>query len=80
MPCKVQNFRRGEACGKEPDTRRSRYACIVEAHESTRKRLEKTQLKDHEDRIAGKGFNSMSHYNLVHRFILMLQGVESLDA
>ena len=36
---------RREACGKEPDTRRSRYACIVEAHESTRNRLERTLPK-----------------------------------
>ena len=33
MPCKIQNLQRREACGKEPDTRRSRHACIVEALE-----------------------------------------------
>ena len=42
----------------------------MEAHESTRNRLERTLPNDHEDRIAGKGFNSLSHYNLVHKFIL----------
>ena len=66
MPCKVQNLRHKEACGEnEPNTRRSRYACIVEAHESTRKRLEKTHQKGHEDRVVEKGFNSLSHYSLV---------------
>ena len=35
----------------------SRNVCIVEPLESTRKRLERTLPKDHEDRIAGKGFN-----------------------
>ena len=32
-----------------------------------------TQRKDLQDRIAGKGFNLLSHYNLVHKFILLLQ-------
>ena len=80
MPCKVQNLQRGEPCGKVPNTRRSRYACIVEAHESARKRLERTQPKAHEDRIAGKGFNSLSHYNLVHKFITVPKAVKIPDA
>ena len=42
-----------ESCGKEPDTRRSKCARIVEADKSTRKRLEKTLSKDHDDRIEG---------------------------
>ena len=33
----------------------SRNVCIVEPLASTRKRLERTLPKDHEDRIAGKG-------------------------
>ena len=41
----IWSSQRREACGKEPDTRRSRYACIVEAHESTRNRLERTLPK-----------------------------------
>ena len=40
---------------------------------STRKRLEQTPPKDH---IAEKGFNSVSHYNLVHKFVLMLQAMK----
>ena len=28
----------------------------------------KTQQKDHDDHIAEKGFNSLSRYNLVHKF------------
>ena len=65
-----------EPCDKESATPRSKYACIVEAHESTRRRLERTQPKDDEDRIAGKGFNSLSHFNLVHKFIPMLQAMK----
>ena len=44
-------------CG-ESDTRRSEDACILEAHESTRKRLERTLPKENEGCIAGKGFGS----------------------
>ena len=43
------------------------YGCIVESHESTRQRAESSQSKIHEDRVAGKGFTSMTHKNLVHR-------------
>ena len=42
-------------------------ACVVEAHASTRQRLEST----HEDHIAVKRFNSISPCNLVHTFIQM---------
>ena len=52
-------------------TRRTKYACIVEGDESSRKRLEGTLHKDHEDHIAGKGNNSLNHYNHVHKFIPM---------
>ena len=41
----------------------SKHACIAEAHESARKRLEATPPKDHDDPIAEKGFNSLSHYD-----------------
>ena len=35
----MKSLQRREACGQEPDPRRSGNACIVEVHESTRKRL-----------------------------------------
>ena len=38
--------------------------CMVESHESTRQRAESLQSKAHEDRIDGKGFTSMTQYNL----------------
>ena len=31
--------------------------------------MELSLLKGHEDHIAGKGYNSRNHYNLVHKFI-----------
>ena len=30
----------------------------------------------HEDHIAGKGNNSLQHYNLVHKFILVPQAIK----
>ena len=37
-------------------------------------------LEDHEDHIAGKGFNSVSHHNLSHKLITMLQAMKIPDA
>ena len=34
----------------------------------------------HEDRKAGKGFTSMTHYSLVHKFIPMPQAMTNPDA
>ena len=44
---------------------KTKYACIVEADESTRERLEGTLHKYLEDHVAGKGMNSMSHNSFV---------------
>ena len=41
-----------------------KLACILEASESTRPRMEESLPKYHEDHIAGKGHNSLQHYNL----------------
>ena len=56
------------------------HACIVEAHESTRKRLESCLPKGHEDHIAGKKYNSTTRDNLVHKFIPMPQAMMIPDA
>ena len=53
---------------------------IVESHESTRPRVESSLFTKHEDRIAGKGFTSMTHYNLVHTFTPMLRAMQIPDA
>ena len=41
----------------------------MESLESPRQQAISFQPKKHEDRIAGKGFTSMTHYNLVQKFI-----------
>ena len=42
--------------------------------------MEGSLHKYHEDHIAGKGMNSLSHYNLVHKFIPMPQALRIPDA
>ena len=58
---------------------RTIYGCIVESHESRRPRVESSVPMKHEDRIAGKGFTSMTHYNLVHKFIAVPQAMKITD-
>ena len=55
---------------------KSKLACILEASESTRLRMEDSLPNQHEDQIAGKGDNSLQHYSLVHKFILMPQAMK----
>ena len=42
--------------------------------------MESSPLTIHEDRIAGKGFTSMTSYNLVHKFIPVPEAMEISDA
>ena len=80
MPCKTS------LCGNSRETCRAigghktKYACIVEADESMRIRLEAAPHRYHEDHIAGKGTNSLSHYNLVHKFIPVPQAMKIPNA
>ena len=55
-------------------------ACILEADEPKRLRMGETLPNHHEDRIAGKGDNSLQHYNLVHKFIPMPQAMKIPEA
>ena len=36
--------------------------------------------KNHEDHVAGKGYNPMTHHNFVHKFIPMPQAMKTPDA
>ena len=66
MPCKTcKKNKPGETRSKTYDFK-SKFACILEASESTR--MEESLPKYHEDHIAGKGNNSLQHYNMVHIF------------
>ena len=77
MPCKHCPCR--ETCCAVGE-HKTKYACIVEADESMRIRVEGAPHKDHEDHIAGKCLNSFSHYNRVHKFIPMPQAMKISDA
>ena len=80
MPCKnCKKNKLGETRSKTNDFK-SRFACILEASESTRMRVEETLPKCHEDHIAGKGDSSLQHYKMVHKFILMAQAMKILAA
>ena len=50
---------------------KTRFSCIAEARDSTRQRIESVTTRIHEEHIAGKGDNSVLHYNLVHKFFPM---------
>ena len=56
---------------------KTKLACILEADESTRMRMGNSIPHNHEDHIAGKGENSLQHYNLVHKFIPMSQAIKT---
>ena len=65
MPCNIRRGTYKETC-RNPDAPKTKYSCIVEADESTRKRLEGTLHKDHQDHIAGKdeNFLCLKHFKI----------------
>ena len=79
MPCKTPANCRWQTC-RSIAKRKTKYACIVDADESMRIRLEGVPHRYHKDHIAAKGINSLSHDNLVHKFIPRPQALKILDA
>ena len=72
MPCKIM-----KNCGSSGSNKiKTKLACILEAGESTRMRMGNSIPHCHQDHIAGKGENSLQHYNLVHKFIPMPQAMK----
>ena len=72
MLCKIM-----KNCGSgASNENKTRLACILEASESTRMRVGESLPHYHHDHIAGKGENSLQHYNLVHKFIPMPQAMK----
>ena len=75
MPCKTsKTCKHGVTRGKSNEIK-SKLACILEASESTRLRMEESLPNYHEDHIAGKGDNSLQHHNLIRKFIPMPQAM-----
>ena len=76
IPCKTcKTCKHGETRSKTDDVK-SKFACILEASESTRTRMEESLPNYHEDHIAGKGDSSLQHYNLVHKFVPLPQAIK----
>ena len=75
MPCKI--LKNNKNCGSgAPNKVKTKLACILEAGESTRLHVGESLPNRHEDHIAGKGDNSLQHYNLVHKFIPIPQAMK----
>ena len=73
MPCKIMKKNGGSGGSNKV---KAKLACILEACESTRLRMGESLPNHHDDHIAGKGDNSLQHYNLVHKFIPMPQAMK----
>ena len=74
MPCKI-----GKNCGSGASLKK-RLACVLEGNEFEKLRVGESLPNHHEDHIAGKGNNSLQHYNLVYQFIPMPQAMKILAA
>ena len=76
MPCqRSKKCNHGETRGKTNEII-SKLACILEASESTRLRMEESLPNYHEDHIAGKEDNSLQHHNFGTQNIAMPQDMK----
>ena len=76
VPCKTSKNSQHVVTSGKTNEIKSKLACILEASESTRLRMEESPPNYHEDHTAGKGDNSLQHKNLVHKFIPMPQAMK----
>ena len=76
VPCKTNKNNQNWVTRGKSDEIKSKLACIFEASESTRMRMEESLPNHHEDHIAGKGENSLQHYNWVRKFIPLPQAMK----
>ena len=79
MLCKTAVTCHRETC-RSIGKNKTKYVCIVDAHETMRIRLEGLPHTYHEDHISAKGINSLNHYNLAHKFTPMPQALNIPDA
>ena len=71
MPCKTSLCRSSRETCRTIGGHKTKYACICKSDESNRY---------HEDHIAGKGMNSQSLHNLMHKFIPLPPAMKITDA
>ena len=76
MLCKTsKTCKHGVTSGKSKEIK-SKFACILQASESTRLRVGESLPTHHEGILQGKGDNSLQHCNLVHKFIPIPQAMK----
>ena len=80
MSCKTPTSQSSRETCRNIGKHKTTFACIVEADESMRIRMEGAPHRYHEDHIAGKGMSSLSRYNSVRKFIPMPQAMKIPDA
>ena len=76
MPCKISKNNQNCGNGDKSNKIKTKFACFLEASECARQCIGESLPNHHEDYIAGKGDNSLQHYNLVHIFIPMPQAIK----
>ena len=76
MPCKISKNNKNCGNGEKSNNAKSKLACILEASESTRLLIGESLPTHHEDHVAGKGHNSLKHYNVAHKFIPVAQAMK----
>ena len=76
LPCKISKNNQNCGNGDKSNKIKTKLACFLEASECARLRMGEALPTHHEDHIAGKGDNSLQHYNLVHKFIPMPQAMK----
>ena len=64
MPRKIPIKSSGET-NRSIGKRKTKYACIVDADESTRRRIEGAGRKPHQDHITAKGTKSVTHHSVL---------------
>ena len=75
MPCKTPINSRGETC-RSFEKSKTKCACIVDADETMRVRLDGAVHKHHQDHITARGMTSLNHCSLVHICIPMPQALK----
>ena len=79
MPCKIP-IKNSEETHRDIGKRRTKHACVVDADERTRPRLEGAGYKPHQDHITAKWMNTLTHHSLVHKFMPKPEAMKIPDA
>ena len=80
MPCKkkarTSNTKVAAEVTASQKVPKTIYGRTVESQDSTRQRVELSLPTKHEDHMASKGFTSMTHHTVVHKFMSMPQAMK----